>query len=363
MTQTHKFNSKNKTVLALLFIAITINSCKKDDDDTTVPVSTANKEIFTDFSINVAQATYNDLSAKTTRLYNNIQQFNTSGSDADLNTCKQQWKTARAAWEQSEGFLFGPVSTENIDPRIDTWPINYTDLDSVLNSSSIFTDGFIDSLEDALRGFHPVEYLLFGSNGTKLAADFTSRQKEYMAALAKNIKNLTAEVANDWNPSTSNNYHIQFVTAGESGSIYTTQRAAFEELVSAMAGICDEVANGKMEEPFASQDPSLEESPFSKNSIIDFTNNIKSVENIYLGKYSTNGKGVEDFVKQYNLSLDGTIKQRISNAIAALGNITDPFGAAIFSQPVQITNAQNAINELKDVLENDLMTLVQQKVQ
>lgn len=362
MTQIRRYNTQIKTISLLLFFMIVINGCKKDDGNSE-PDNTLNKEILNDFSVNVAQATYKDLSSKTTQLYNSIQQFNTSNTDGDLDASKQQWKTTRSAWEQSEGFLFGPVSIENIDPRIDTWPVNYTDLDSVLNSTAIFTEGFIDSLEDALRGFHPVEYLLFGSDGNKIAADFTQRQKDYMIALAKNLENLTSQVADDWNPATANNYHNQFVYAGENGSVYSTQLAAYEELVAAMAGICDEVANGKMEEPFASQDPSLEESPFSKNSIVDFTNNIKSVENVYLGKYSTDGKGVEDFVKQYNLSLDGTIKQKIANAINALGNITDPFGVAIFSQSIQIINAQNAINELKDVLESDLMSLVQQKVQ
>ena len=349
---------KIKIALFLVCFLAVINGCKKDKEE----IITPNPEVLSSFSLNVAQATYNDLNSKTNLLYNSIQQFNTSNTNADLNTCKQNWKNSRAAWEQSEGFLFGPVSTENIDPRIDTWPVNYTDLDSILNSSAVFTEGFIDNLEDALRGFHPVEYLLYGSNGNKVAADFTQRQKDFLIALANNLKKLTAQVADQWNPLTTNNYHNQFVNAGQSSSVYTTKRAAFEELVSAMAGICDEVANGKMEEPFVNQDPSLEESPFSKNSIVDFTNNIKSVENVYSGKYSADGIGMEDFVKQYNLSLDGTIKQKIANAIAALGNITDPFGAAIFSQPVQITNAQNAIKELKAVLENDLMSLVQQKI-
>ena len=65
-------------------------------------------------------------------------------------------------------------------------------------------------------------------------------------------------------------------------------------------------------------------------------------------------------MKLHNLSLDNEIKTKLSAAITALGNVTDPFGKAISTQPVQIQNAMTAINDLKDILENDLLTFVQQ---
>lgn len=353
---------KKNSLLVVAAATLLVAGCKKEPETTETPITPATdlkQEILTSFSNNISQATYNDLADKTNQLYTATQTFATTTTDANLATCRQLWKDARSAWEQSEGFLFGPVASENIDPRIDTWPVNYTDLDSVLASSVVFDEAYIDGLEDALKGFHPVEYLLFGTNGNKLATDFTAREKEYLVALSNNLKNLTTQLSQSWSPSMSGNYADQFTTAGQSGSVYTTKRAAFEELVNAMIGICDEVANGKIEEPFVQQDPSLEESPFSGNSITDFTNNIKSVQNVYLGKYVADGTGLEDLVRENNLSLDGSIKSKISSAITALGNITVPFGQAIISQQVQVTNAQTAINDLKDVLENNLLPYVQ----
>ncbi|HNU48617.1 MAG TPA: imelysin family protein, partial [Bacteroidia bacterium] len=81
------------------------------------------------------------------------------------------------------------------------------------------------------------------------------------------------------------------------------------------------------------------------------------------GKYTSQGQSLESFVRANNLSLDGSIKTKISAAITALGNITVPFGQAIFTQQTQVINAQNAIRELKEVLENDLANLVSQKIQ
>jgi len=139
-----------------------------------------------------------------------------------------------------------------------------------------------------------------------------------------------------------------------------TQLAAYQEMVNAMAGICDEVANGKLDEPFAAKDPSLEESPFAQNSIIDFTDNIKGVQDVYLGKYSVDGKGLEDIVRQYNLQLDSDIKLKMDNAINSLGKITDPFGKAITTQAMQIETAMSSINDLKEILETQLLPFVQQ---
>ena len=67
-------------------------------------------------------------------------------------------------------------------------------------------------------------------------------------------------------------------------------------------------------------------------------------------------------MQQYNRSLDNVIDQKINTAIASLNAITVPFGTAIITQPVQVQQAQQAINELKDVLEDDLINLVNTKI-
>ena len=347
---------KNLILLSALCLAV-LSSCKKDPEPEVIPEAVTpalNKTILTDFSTNVAGDAYAELAARTLTLYNNTLALQADVTDANLTLCKQNWKDARLVWEQGEAFLFGPVSTENIDPRIDTWPVNFTDLDGELLSSAVFTQDYINGLQDPLKGFHPTEYLLFGQNGNKTAAELTARQLEYLVALTQNIKDLTAQLNSDWGP-----YGTSVHTAGTGSVVYPTRVSAFEELVNAMIGICDEVANGKMYEPFIAGDASLEESPFAFNSIIDFTNNIKGVEVVYKGKFETDGHGLEDMVRVNNLSLDAEVKLAITNAVGALQSITVPFGQAITEQPVQVQNAIDAINTLAATLENDLLPYVQ----
>jgi putative iron-regulated protein len=353
-----KIFKKIATLSILTTALLGFTSCNKSEEATGPFDTNLNAAILTDFATNIAVAKYSDLKDKVSILNDQVTALEASKTEANLNACRQTWRDARRAWEQSEAHLFGPVSTDNIDPRIDTWPVNFIDLDLQLASPNAFTEAYIDNLEDALKGFHPIEYLLFGENGDKAATSFTTREFEYLKGLTTNVKKLTAELSNSWEPTSTISYYNEVVKAGNGSTAYITQLAAFEEVINAMAGICDEVANGKITEPFLQNDPNLEESPFAKSSIPDFTNNITGSQNVYLGKYTTDGKGLEDMVRKYNLQLDSDIKLKFGNAIAALKKVTDPFGAAITTQPIQVQNAIDAINELKVVLEDDLLKFV-----
>lgn len=353
---------KNIKFILIALITINLASCKKakkeEEEITPTNPSTIKKDILVDLSANVIYATYTDMTSQANTLYSSLLTFSASPTAGNLATCQQAWKDTRSGWEQGEGFLFGPVSVDNIDPRIDTWPIDFARLDSVLtNGPTTFDATYINALEESLKGFHPIEYYLFGKHSN--VSQFTAREIDLLIALADNLKTLCQQAKTSWDPTLTGNYTNEFNNAGSGSAIYQTQRAAYEEMVDAMAGICDEVANGKINEPFTQQDPTKEESPFAQNSMTDFTNNIKSVQNVYLGKYMTDGKGLEDLIKANNLSMDGQIKTKISNALTALGNVTVPFGQAISSQQVQVQNCITAINDLKTYLENDVKPFVQ----
>lgn len=347
-------------LICVASIAIVMMNCTSDDDKIAAIDEGENTTVLVDFSTKVAASVYTDLASKTTKLKTDVTDLTSDPTEAKLTAAKASWKAARETWEQSEAHLFGPVSTEEIDPRIDTWPVNFVDLDSVLASKNEFTANYINGLDDALKGFHPIEYLLFGQEGDKTSSEFTEREKEYLNALAANLQELTAELANQWSTSTPGNYVAEVSLAGKGSTAYKTQVAAFEEIVSAMAGICDEVANGKLAEPYDAKNPQLEESPFSGNSISDFTNNIKGVKNVYTGKFINDGYSIEDLVKKHNLSLDAEISAKIDAAITSLNNITVPFGRAITEQSVQVENAMAAIDDLRATLEEKLLPFVKQ---
>ncbi len=344
-----------KTCFIALTVLLTFSACTKSINDN-VDINQLKTDILNNTANHVCLASYQDMVDKSQQLLTAVATLNTTTTDANLATCQQIWKDIRVTWEQSEAWLFGPVSTDNIDPRIDTWPVDFNALDSILSTSNTLNEAYINSLDDALKGFHPIEYLLWGQNGDKQASAFTDREKEYLSGLATNLNTLCKSVRDSW----QNGYAAQLANAGNGSNAYPARLDAFKEIVNGMSGICDEVANGKMKDPFDLQDPSLEESPFSKNSITDFTNNINGIMAMYQGKFSQDGKGLEDLVRQYNLSLDNQIKTAHAAAIASLNAITVPFGEAILTQQTQVLNAMTKINALAKILDNDLMSFVLQ---
>lgn len=353
--------NKIAKILSFIALAIYLQSCKKDEVDP-ITDTVNNQDIIDDISSNINASTYLQLKTNTTELFTASLVFASTSTEQNLNICRDLWKASRSSWEQSEGFIYGPVATENIDPRIDTWPVNFVDLNAQIDGTNQFTDSYVNNLEDALKGFHPIEFLLWGQNGTKTYDQFTTREKEYLVALTNNIATLTTDLYNQWNLSLMDSYINYFNNPSASNPYYSSNKAVFQEIVHAMIGICDEVANGKIGEPFINGDPSLEESPYSQNSLVDFRNNIKSVQNIYFGKFNNDGVGLEDLVRKYNLSLDSEIKNKLIYANTSLENITDPFGVAIISQPIQVQNAITAIEDLKNTLESQLLPFVNQYI-
>src|SRR5690348_15064906 len=140
-----------------------------------------NAEIIEAFSEHVAQATYNDLKSKASQLNDNILALAAEGGQTaeKLEACRNSWKAARQAWEQTESFLFGPVSTDDVDPRIDTWPVDFNALEDILASEDEFTEAFINNLQEGEKGFHAIEYLIFGENGSVTAAELSLRELEF----------------------------------------------------------------------------------------------------------------------------------------------------------------------------------------
>jgi putative iron-regulated protein len=349
------------TLLVAASAVMLVVSCKKDNE-TTADTTTTPGVVLNDFTKNIAEANLTDLSAKASLLNDAIVTFVASPSQSGLQNIQQNWYATRVSWEQSEAFLFGPVATMELDPAIDSWPVNFVDIDSVINNNgNVFTESFIDSLDPTLKGFHPIEYLAFGENGQRDYTSLTARQKEYFVALGAHLKRVTAQMINEWKAD-GGNYSGQVKGAGQSGSQYTSQKEALLEIANAMIGIIDEVGSGKIEEPFATKDASLEESPFAKNSWTDFKNNLTGAKNVYMGKYLLEGKGMKDLVQQYNKSLDLQIQQKLDAAIQNLGSYTTPFGESIINQPAAVLATQTQLADLKDLLENELIPLIQHNV-
>lgn len=299
-----------------------------------------NAGVITNVSNNVILKTYVDLASTAADLAAKAVVLKNAPTQENLDAAKAAWRATRVPWESSEAFLFGPVSSLAIDPTLDTWPLNRRDLDNVLASGRPLTVDFVRNLGVNLQGFHTAEYLLFGDgeNGpNKKIGAMTSRQLEYLVATTALLAEYTGKLAHAWttnaNPDEpSQPGYVTFISApGPRNPYYNSEQAVLLEIGNGMIAIIDEVANGKLADPMGgdagSANPSLVESPFSWNSLTDFTNNVRSALNVYTGSYNgAAGPGLRDVIARSNPALAAQIEQRLNNTMAMIQGIAGPEG-------------------------------------
>jgi putative iron-regulated protein len=285
----------------------------------------------------------------------------------NLNKACALWRSARVSWEQTEAFLFGPVEALNLDPKLDTWPTDVSGVKRVLNSPSAITVETLAPLDTNLKGFHLIEFLLFGEGITtnrRDPANFSPRELAYLVAATQDLAQNAAMLAHAWevqyNPDVAGSpSYVDVIThPSVDNEKYPSEEAVVLELFNGMAGIADEVGNGKIAEPLKGDIDKIE-SRFAWNSASDFADNIRSVQMIYTGQSDTtgDGTGLKALLAPQNKELADEIETQIKISIETLNAIGESDQLS-FRQALQdpvakarIEEAQKAIQTLFEMLD------------
>ena len=262
----------------------------------------------------------------------------------------KEWKESRKYWEQSEAFLFGAAGDYNIDPHIDSWPLDKNAMDDLLADIRAGKDWNIDNNAGyGLLGFHALEYMLFelsedGEKSLTHNTDYTKEELIYTCKVAEDLRNQCVRLEAAWagmdNVTSEKqgfltdaeleptiDYGQSMKNAGQGGSLYKSYQDAAEEVLQGCMDICDEVGALKIGKPAngsSEEDKNYIESPYSLNSIVDFQDNIISIKNSYRGSQAGDAS-ISDFIKSVNPTLDADVIKKIDAAIAAIAKIPEPF--------------------------------------
>ena len=313
---------------------------------------------------NVIVPTYTNLADNVEDLEKTLKDLTVSTiTQSQINKACEDFKAARLYWERSEAFLMGAASDFDIDPTIDSWPLNRSLL------LSYFNNGMSEEmLNDAtILGFHAMEFILFRDGQPRKVAEFqgtdtykgfekiTGEQElAYAQTICTLLKQRCFQLQVAWEgETTANASRVSVVKAA--GLDYTTEnglsygenlvgagvnsKSTFKSLKAAIAqvlsddegscvGIANEVGTAKIANPFSAGDVSYVESPYSYNSIADFRDNIRSIRNIWLGSTdkTANKYSFHTFfasVKQESVNQD--LESTYVRAIEAFSNMPSPF--------------------------------------
>lgn len=131
-----------------------------------------------------------------------------------------------------------------------------------------------------------------------------------------------------------------------------------------MIGCLDEVANEKIGEPLKTQENIGFESRFSHSSAIDFQNNLKSIQNAYLGTMpaaNTSGQSISNLVAKADPELDRQVQAELEAAIQAVSAIPDAIETQVTDPEAssQMQSAQTSILTLFTTIEQQVLPIVQ----
>lgn len=365
-------------MIALLGITCGFAACSDDKDDPDPnQLDTRKTAIITQYVNGVVIPTYRSLADEAVELATLCEELRQNPSQSKVDECCESWISARKYWELSEAFLFGAAADYNIDPHIDSWPLQKSQLDNILAN-----DALIDALDEdgagadafatlgyGLLGFHAVEYVLFRDGAPRKVSEITEAELIYNAAVAQDLANQTVRLEASWaglaNISSAKqkrleefelepsfNYGENMITAGMTGNtLYKTQLAAMEQILTGASDISDEVGNTKITDPVNSGNVLDVESWYSWNSIADFTDNIRSVRNAYYGSLdgSVGNNSMAAYINKVNSSLDSNVRKAIDNAINEISSMPAPFRNHLTKAETQ--KAVDACNTLLDALD------------
>ena len=321
------------------------------------------REVLKNLVNNVIVPTYTSLANETEKLEQTLNGLTTSNiTQTQINAACEDFKEARKYWERSEAFLMGAASDFDVDPTIDSWPLNRSLL------LSYFNNGMDDEmLDDAtILGFHALEFILFRDGQPRKVAELQAndtyknfenitgaQELAYAQTICTLLKQRTFQLQCAWDGGANANrlsvvkaagldyqtekglsYGDNLINAGVEGSnsTFPTLKAAIAQVLSDDEGsclaICGEVGTAKIANPFSAGDVSYVESPYSYNSIADFRDNIRSIRNVWLGstdktanKYSFH----TFFASVKNEAVNNKVEHGYVSAIEGISNMPSPF--------------------------------------
>lgn len=301
-----------------------------------------------------------------------------NGTDAMVSEACANWKEARQDWEWSEAFLFGPATDFGLDPHTDTWPFDRVQFDKYMKKYNPATDEDDAALiDDAiangqnLTGFHAVEYLIFRDGEARKIKDMTANEVYFAQSAAQDLYLSSLKLVTAWGGELSKaeqkiiddaefeskNYGEDFMTAGEPGSKYSSITLATREIIAGANEIIGEVRDSKIGAPATGEDVNYIESPFARNSIVDFYDNIMSCKHALYGGWNvvdqptgTSLLGVCLKVSDADMKAAAQNAQtKLDAALNKINNMKKPF--VLYYTDQSAKDAMAALDELEAALD------------
>lgn len=306
-------------------------------------------------------ATYDDSLREAEKLQAAVGSFLDQPSAATLAAARAAWIAARKPYLQTEAFRFYEGPIDEIDGRLNAWPVDEAYIDRVegdpaagiINRPDLHPELSLEVLEELnekegersiCTGFHAVEFLLWGQDldprgpgqrphldfvtGKDAAAPHPERRREFLrqvtAMLVRDLRTLAA----DWAAGNPDNYRAWFTAS--------SSRPALQRILQGVASLSStELAGERLIVAYETKEQEDEHSCFSDTTHIDMEFNALGIANVHAGRYRRvdgsvlEGPGLDALLRARDPELAARLSRQVEASLAAARAIPAPFDQAV----------------------------------
>lgn len=356
--------SKSLQLCSTSLLAICAIACGDDDEGTpSLPGNAA--DVIANYA-GIVHASYEDSLAAARDLDAAVASFVAAPSEDGLASARRAWLASREPYLQTEVYRFydGPIDNPDDGPEglINAWPLDEQYIDYVIGEEEDEVEGIINDPDgmptidkDALveanegideksisTGYHAIEFLLWGQDtdpngpGARPFTDYVdggtaanqARRREYLSAVSELLVDHLQSLVDAWDPARDDNYRAEFLALDPSD--------ALSRLMSGMIILSGfETGNERLQAALDARDQEEEHSCFSDNTHRDMVQDIRGVQNVWLGEYTrTNrdvisGPSVRDLIAAGDAALASRLTAEIGQSLLAAGALEPPFDQEI----------------------------------
>lgn len=310
---------------------------------------------------NMALANYQDAHAEAEQLRVRIKAFLDAPSAESLGAARAAWVAARKPYLQAEVFRFYEGPIDQVENRINAWPVDETYIDYVQEDRSAgiishpelypaITRELIESLNEKEGeksiscGFHAIEFLLWGQDhdakgpgnrpfqdyltGDAASAPNAGRRREYLRLISEVLVADLQKLSEQWSENRPDNYRTWFLAAAP----HKTLRMILHGMGALSA---TELAGERLTVPYETKEQEDEHSCFSDTTSNDAVYDAIGIQNVYLGRYTRidgtklEGGSLAQLLRQVDPVLAEKLEKQIEASVQAARSIPQPFDQAM----------------------------------
>jgi putative iron-regulated protein len=334
-------------------------ACGSDDETAALPDFA--DDVVSNYA-DIVYASYQDSLSAAQALDTSVTALVNGPSDATFTAAQTAWRASREPYLQTEVYRFydGPIDNEDgPEGLLNAWPLdeNYIDYVQGDDDAGLVNDPQVPLTPEAIEsrnelageknistGYHAVEFLLWGQDfndqgpgqrpftdyatGASATAQNQARRGQYATTASGLIVEHLEGLVEAWAPNVTGNFRDDFEAEDPA--------VAISSIMSGMIILTGfETGQERLEAALAAADQEEEHSCFSDNTHRDMIQDVRGVQNVWLGRYqkldgsTESGQGIRDLIAEADEDLADEVTAQIETSLALAEDLEVPFDRAI----------------------------------